>query len=304
MSWGLLPVDKPAGITSHDVVQRVRRAYGIRRVGHAGTLDPAATGVLLLCLGEATRLLEYMTGSDKTYTGTLLLGVGTSTDDAEGQVLEIGSTQGLTLQEAERAASCLMGIIDQQVPRYSAVHIAGQRAYDLARSGADFDPPTRQVRILEFHVAPESDNTGETWLLRFQVTCSAGTYIRSLCRDFGRLLGVPAHLRSLRRTMASGMDIEECIPLTTLLGDEQRLKYLRHPLDALKHYQQLEVSLPEAERLACGQKLRYVQGNSHVWTETVFLTCGGRLVASATPIQERTGVWILKPQKVFWKRGE
>jgi len=193
---GFLVVDKEAGWTSHDVVARCRRILGERRVGHAGTLDPGATGVLVLGVGRATRLLRYLSGVDKEYHGEVVLGSTTDTLDDDGEVTGRFDMSGVTLDAVAEAAKGLTGEIDQRVPMVSAVKVDGQRLHRLARAGVEVETPVRRVRVDRLEVAPGS----EPGTIRIDVCCSAGTYVRALAADLGTALGGGAHLRALRRT--------------------------------------------------------------------------------------------------------
>jgi tRNA pseudouridine55 synthase len=201
---GILLVDKPQGITSHDVVARARRALGTRKIGHAGTLDPMATGLLVLGVEGATRLLTFVVGLDKTYEATIRLGVATDTDDADGQI--VATTDASSLDSAgiaERIAP-LTGRISQVPSTYSAIKVDGRRAYDLARAGEDVQLKAREVTVSRFDVLAERRTTTDDGVavvdLDVVVDCSSGTYIRSLARDLGAALGVGGHLTALRRT--------------------------------------------------------------------------------------------------------
>ncbi|HEY4669784.1 MAG TPA: tRNA pseudouridine(55) synthase TruB [Tepidiformaceae bacterium] len=208
---GILLIDKPSGWTSHDVVARSRRLTGQRRIGHTGTLDPMATGLLVLCLGRATRLVEYMTGHDKRYIGHIRLGEATDTDDADGRVIARSPVPPLTSVALEAIAREFTGPLLQRPPAYSAVKIEGQRAYAAARAGKDLDLPPRPVtvhRLLLEQLEPE--------LLAITVECGAGTYVRSLARDIGDRLGCGAHLASLRRTHVGGFDVGVALTLDSL----------------------------------------------------------------------------------------
>lgn len=209
---GLLLLDKPAGWTSHDVVARVRRLAGTRRVGHAGTLDPMATGLLLLGVGRATRLLGHLSKADKEYTGTIRLGAATTTDDADGELLPpAGPVPEWTLPAAKAAIRALTGETDQTPPAYSAISVGGRRAYARARAGEDVALAPRRVRVGEFElVGVHGDD------LDVRVVCSAGTYIRSLARDLGRALGVGGHLLALRRTRIGPFGLSEARTLDQL----------------------------------------------------------------------------------------
>ena len=212
---GVVLIDKPAGVTSHDVVGRVRRALGMRRVGHAGTLDPMATGVLVVGVGPTTRLLGIVGAHDKEYEATIRLGATTTTDDREGEVVAAASATALaaiTDEMVTEAVGGFLGTIAQRPSAVSAVKIDGKRAYERVRSGEDVELPTRQVRIANFDVL--DIEPGSEWIdVRVRVECSAGTYVRALARDLGAALGVGGHLTALRRTRSGGVSVVECIDL-------------------------------------------------------------------------------------------
>ncbi|HEX8002994.1 MAG TPA: tRNA pseudouridine(55) synthase TruB [Mycobacteriales bacterium] len=195
---GLLVVDKPAGWTSHDVVARVRRLAGTRRVGHAGTLDPMATGVLVLGVEKATRLLGHLTLHDKRYDATVAFGVTTTTDDAEGEVVATADASGVTEAAVVAAAAALTGDVEQVPPGVSAISVGGVRSYARVRRGETVELPARRVTVHAFDVLSFSAGSAQV-----RVHCSSGTYVRALARDLGAALGVGAHLTALRRT-ASG----------------------------------------------------------------------------------------------------
>jgi tRNA pseudouridine55 synthase len=199
---GVLVVDKPTGMSSHAVVARVRRATGIRKVGHAGTLDPMATGVLVLGLGRGTRLLHFLVGADKAYDATIRLGVTTATDDADGQAQQRCDARGLTEGEIGAAAERLTGEISQVPSAVSAIKVDGRRAYARVRAGEDVELEPRQVLVASFdvhRVRPAHDEPAAVDV-DVSVACSSGTYVRALARDMGAALGVGGHLTSLRRT--------------------------------------------------------------------------------------------------------
>jgi tRNA pseudouridine55 synthase len=194
---GLVVVDKEAGWTSHDVVARCRRIFGQRRVGHAGTLDPDATGVLLIGLGRATRLLRFLTALPKTYTTDIVLGRETSTLDASGDVVATYDMRHVTPEAVRAAAAALTGEIEQVPPMVSAVKVGGRRLHELARQGVEVERPPRMVTVSRFDVAPDPARPG---VYRAEVVCSSGTYIRVLAHDLGHALGGGAHVADLRRT--------------------------------------------------------------------------------------------------------
>ena len=205
---GFVIIDKPAGITSHDVVARLRRVMGTKRVGHAGTLDPMATGVLVLGINNATKFLQFITDGKKRYLGTIRLGQSTTTDDKEGEVLSSHSINHITDDAIRSYLSSQIGIIMQVPSKVSAIKIAGERAYDLVRQGKEVEIPARQVEISKLEVIAISRN--EFIDIDIDVTCSAGTYIRSIARDLGAALEVGGHLISLRRTLVSPFDLSDC----------------------------------------------------------------------------------------------
>ncbi len=202
---GILNVDKPSGLTSHDVVVLVRRAARQRKVGHAGTLDPMATGVLLVCLDKATRVTEYLMASPKTYDAVIRLGVTTTTDDAEGEIVTQSQIE-VPYAEIERTVQQFVGRIEQVPPAYSALKRGGQRLYKLARRG---QVPEVLPRLVEIHALQVEEWTPP--MLHVQVRCGPGTYIRALARDLGRSLGCGAHLASLRRMASGRFTVEQAI---------------------------------------------------------------------------------------------
>ena len=217
---GLVVVDKPAGITSHDVVARVRRLAGTRKVGHAGTLDPMATGVLVLGLNRATRLLGHLTLTDKAYAATVRLGMTTTTDDAEGEVVDSQPTDGLTETAVRDALAAFVGEIDQVPSAVSAIKIDGKRAYARVRDGEQVDLPARRVSVHSIDVVSTSlDRRDQPVTLDIEVRCSSGTYIRAIARDLGAALGVGGHLTALRRTAVGPFLIDEARTLDALADD-------------------------------------------------------------------------------------
>ncbi|MFK4730167.1 tRNA pseudouridine(55) synthase TruB [Agromyces mediolanus] len=218
MNSGILLVDKPQGITSHDVVARVRRLAGTRRVGHAGTLDPMATGLLLLGVGGSTRLLHYLVGLDKQYLATIRLGWGTTSDDAEGEPLERASAARIADIGDEAIAagiSRLTGPIEQVPSSVSAVKVDGRRAYDRVRAGEQVELAARRVTVSAFELLGVR-RSAEAIDLDVRVDCSSGTYIRALARDLGSGLGVGGHLTALRRTRIGRFPIEDAAALDEL----------------------------------------------------------------------------------------
>lgn len=206
VSPALLLVDKPGGLTSHDVVARTRRAFGTRKVGHAGTLDPMATGLLVIGIEGATRLLTYIVGADKTYTATIRLGETTGTDDAEGEILERTDAGGIADDRIAAGIAALTGEISQVPSAVSAIKVDGRRAYDRVRAGEHVELKARDVTVSRFELLERRDGDGVIDL-DVVVDCSSGTYIRALARDLGAALGVGGHLTALRRTRVGPFDV-------------------------------------------------------------------------------------------------
>jgi tRNA pseudouridine55 synthase len=211
VSPGILLVDKPGGMTSHDVVSRARRALGTRKVGHAGTLDPMATGLLLLGVDSATRLLTYLVGLGKRYTATIRLGAATDTDDAEGSVISTADASGIGGVDT----SAFTGTIEQVPSSFSAVKVDGRRSYDRARAGEEVVLAPRTVTVSRFDVLAERHD-GSFLDLDVVVECSSGTYIRALARDLGRHLGVGGHLTALRREAIGGFEVRDAVAIDDL----------------------------------------------------------------------------------------
>ncbi|PZS27065.1 MAG: tRNA pseudouridine(55) synthase TruB [Pseudonocardiales bacterium] len=216
MSDGLVIVDKPAGLTSHDVVSRMRRLAHTRRVGHAGTLDPMATGVLVLGVDKATRLLHHLVLTDKTYTATIRLGQATVTDDAEGDVVSTASAQGVDDAAVRAAMLPLTGEVLQVPSSVSAIKVDGQRAYKRVREGEDVELAARPVTVARFDAVDFARPSDDLLDIQVEVECSSGTYVRALARDLGRALGVGGHLTALRRTRVGPFTIEQAQSLEDL----------------------------------------------------------------------------------------
>ena len=237
MTEGLLVIDKPAGMTSHDVVDRVRDLFDMTKVGHAGTLDPDATGVLLIGMGRATRLLSYAQGAPKRYRAVAAFGSTTSTQDASGEVLQERPVT-FSRDDLEEAAARFVGDIEQTPPMVSAVRVAGQRLHKLARAGKEVERKPRPLTIYELDVV-DFDGAEATLDLR----CSAGTYVRTLINDIGEAVGSGAHMKSLVRTEAGGFTLEDAIPLTDV-----NESHLRPLVDMVKGLFRFEVD-PDAAKL-------------------------------------------------------
>jgi tRNA pseudouridine55 synthase len=286
---GVLPVDKPVGPTSHDAVAHVRRALRTRQVGHTGTLDPFASGLLLVCVGQATRLAEYLTGLPKSYAATLRLGETTDTDDLTGEAIGGSDAwRGLSVEDVENALLRQVGTIQQLPPVYSAKKVDGERMYAVARRGGEVERKPVTVTIHAIRVTrielPDVD---------FEVDCGSGTYIRAIARDAGEALGTGAHLRSLRRTAVGVHLVDRAVPLEAL-GDEDRVRSaLLTPLDALAGLPRVAVDDAGAAALGFGRAIP-APADAPEGVPLALAGADGRLLA----IGERAGDAV-KPRKVF-----
>jgi tRNA pseudouridine55 synthase len=280
---GLVVVDKPAGITSHDVVSRVRRLAGTRKVGHAGTLDPMATGVLLVGINRATRLLGHLMLTEKAYDATIRLGVRTVTDDAEGAVLAESGTAGVTEDAVRAGLAAMVGEIEQRPSAVSAVKVDGRRAYDRVRAGEDVELPARTVRIEQIQVTrvalPDVD---------VSVRCSSGTYIRAIARDLGDALGVGGHLTALRRTAVGPFTAEDAGPLDSLAEEFTMLPIADV---ARRCFPAIDLDAEQAASVRVGRALSVVAG--HEGPIALFAPDGEFLA-----LYEQAGAGI-KPVAVF-----
>jgi tRNA pseudouridine55 synthase len=288
---GIVVVDKPGGMTSHDVVARCRRIFGTRKVGHAGTLDPMATGVLVIGVDRATKILGLLTGATKSYAATVRLGQTTTTEDAEGEVLQTVSARHVTADGIAAAAAGLRGDIEQVPSAVSAIKVGGRRAYRLAREGHDVELPARPVRIDRFEVldvrCPPDAGLVD---VDVEVDCSSGTYIRALARDLGAALGVGGHLSALRRTRVGRFSLEHARALDDL-AEHPRLTC---SLDeaCLLLFPRRDLSAAEADAAANGRAL------ARAGIDGVYAACdaGGRVIALLRDEGERTrSVVVVRP---------
>ena len=286
---GILLVDKPSGPTSHDVVEQVRKAAGIRRVGHAGTLDPFASGLLLLLLGSATRLSEYFLGMETGYDATLRLGMETDSWDLEGEVIrEDPGWNRITGEDVEMALAGLRGPILQTPPVYSAKKIRGEAAHRRARRGEDVSLDPVEVTVLDLTLAGV-----ELPFVHLKVHCSSGTYVRALARDLGRALGVGGHLTALRRTSIGPFAVSEALAPSSLGDPASVLEALIPSAPALAHLPAVVVGPEQAARIRQGQSLPLVE-NGLPEEAPVRILLEGELVAVAYGEGGR-----LRPRKVM-----
>lgn len=285
---GVLPVDKPAGPTSHDVVAAARRALGTRRIGHTGTLDPFASGLLLLCIGAATRLAEYLVPLPKTYRAVIRFGTATATDDPTGAVTNTSECwRALEPARIRAALEAHVGETDQVPPAYSAKKIEGVRMYRRARAGAA--PALSPVRVRIDDIRPVRVEPPD---VTAEIDCGAGTYIRALARDIGRDVDCVAHLAELRRTRVGRYHVEDAVSLDRLDDDEAVRNAWVAPLAALDHLPIVTVSDAEAEALRHGRAVR-APGDSPD-CEILAVAYHGRLLAIAARVDHR-----IEPRKVL-----
>ncbi len=240
--FGFVVIDKPTGLTSHDCVNRLRRVFGIKRIGHGGTLDPAVTGVLPIAIGKATRLLQFLPGT-KAYQGIIQLGRTTSTDDIHGEILTDKNWPQLNSIYLNKVLRKFTGNIKQKPPRISSVHIKGERAYKRAHRGEVFELSSKEIVIHQLLLLNWNQDVGQ---LEIKVNCSSGTYIRSLARDLGEILGCGGCLAQLRRTQALGFQEEQCIKLPNLNNNnEYEVPEIVEPLEALAHLNKFKIRQQE-----------------------------------------------------------
>ena len=252
MTDGFLVVDKAGGMTSHDVVAVARKALGTRKVGHAGTLDPMATGILVLGFGNGTRLLQYITDGDKSYIATIILGASTITDDKEGEVITSTDASAVSDDEINRVLATMIGTIAQRPSSVSAVKVGGERAYDRVRAGESFELAAREVTITQLDVV-QIRHCEKTTEVDIEVTCSAGTFIRAIARDLGAELRVGGHLSALRRTRVAGFNENDAVSFENLKAGN--FTSLDLAAVARSTFAVRELTLEEVQELSFGRPL-------------------------------------------------
>lgn len=298
---GLLVLDKPSGWTSHDAVAKLRNILGIRRIGHIGTLDPDATGLLPACLGKATRIVEYLMDLPKSYQVQMKLGEETDTDDASGQVIASGAWKQLSEDRVQAEVMRFQGEISQVPPMFSAIKKNGRRLYEYARNGEEVEREPRTVIIHEI-----GDFTCDLPDVSFYVRCSKGTYVRSLCRDIGRALGSRAHMAGLRRTESATFTEKDAVSISEIarLGREQALSLLI-PMDRpLGHLQAVEVRSDSAKKICQGAPVASddLVRQPEAWRMGDLLRVyneKGVFMAIGKAHRSAQGVFLVLPQKVF-----
>jgi tRNA pseudouridine55 synthase len=294
---GFLNLNKPDGLTSHDCVARVRRLVRLKRVGHGGTLDPAATGVLPIALGKATRLLQYMQ-QDKAYRATIRLGVRTTTDDLEGEVIATQSTAGLTLETVKPLLQQFQGTIQQIPPIYSAIQVNGKRLYDIARAGGTAQVPERTVEIYQIQVLDW--RPGEFAEIDVAIACGSGTYIRAIARDLGASLNIGGVLASLTRTQSCGFDLADSLTLEELEAQLHETTFQPvPPAEALKHLTAVTLLAEDAHRWRLGQRLSWNDTPTNAPTNALRVHHeDGDFLGIGQVMRSESGL-LLAPQMVF-----
>jgi tRNA pseudouridine55 synthase len=301
-SPGFVVVDKPAGWTSHDVVARMRRLAGTRKVGHAGTLDPMATGVLVVGIGQATRLMSFVTAADKSYDATVRLGVATVTDDAEGEVTRRVDASGIGAERIDAAIARLTGRIEQVPSAVSAIKVGGKRSYARVRAGEGVELAARPVTVSRFErgeLARAEDDGVPCLDLDVSVTVSSGTYVRALARDLGGALGVGGHLTALRRTRVAGFVVDDATPLedlTAAVEAGEPLPLIPLAAAATGALPSREVTAEEARELSFGRRIARDASDGEPTAEAPLAVVGpdGSLVALVVAAGEQ-----LRPNAVF-----
>jgi tRNA pseudouridine55 synthase len=289
---GVLVVDKPVGLTSHDVVQVVRKGTNIKRAGHTGTLDPRASGVLVILLGPAVRLSEYVSASDKRYQAVLRLGASTDTYDAEGRITRSVPIDHISEAQFEAAMQDFIGEIEQVPPPYSAVKVKGRKAYEMARDGEEVDLAPRRIKVYHLELLEWAPPEAV-----IDVYCSSGTYVRSLAHDLGEKMGVGAHLVGLRRTKSGRFTLRDAVPLRKLreaFEEGNWYQYLIPAAEALSDWPAVELNTEQMDLIRHGHRIS-AEPSEAVMARGI--NEQGELVALLEYVPE-TGEW--QPKKVFF----
>jgi tRNA pseudouridine55 synthase len=293
---GFINLNKPAGLTSHDCVAKIRRLLKTSKVGHGGTLDPAATGVLPIAVGKATRLLPLFP-EKKAYQAKIRLGMRTNTDDREGEVIETKSASHITLKQIQLLLPQFIGKIEQIPPAFSAIKRDGKRLYELARKGEQVDVPVRTVEVYEINVL--SWNMGEYPQLELEIACGAGTYIRAIARDLGSLLNVGGTLAALIRTESCGMKLSQSITLEEIETQVKTETFsLISPAIALQHLPEILLSPEEVKRWMQGQKLARNDLETPITGFTRLNDTNGQFLGIGELIHSEAN-WLIVPKIVF-----
>lgn len=301
---GLLPLWKERGMTSHDCVFKLRKILHTKKIGHGGTLDPDVDGVLPICIGKATKVIEYLTDSGKTYKGEITLGYSTTTEDKSGEIVEQRAvTEALTKEQVDEAMAAFVGEITQIPPMYSAVKVNGRRLYEYARNNETVERPVRKAQIYRFERTSEilwSKEAGTvSW--RFEVECGKGTYVRTLAVDTGSKLGYPAHMSDLTRTASAGMDESQAITLAEVASYMENgtiEEYLLPIETGVAKFEQVDIDETVWQKVKNGMRLDYqVFGLSEMPSEEIALFYQGKVVSIYQPNPKEKNK--LKPSKVL-----
>ena len=285
MVSGIALIDKQQGFTSHDVVAKLRKLLGTKKIGHAGTLDPMATGLLLMGVGAGTKLMQYLSGLDKTYLATIRLGASSSTDDAHGELGELRDASQVSREQLETEILKLTGNIEQVPSSVSAIKVDGKRAYDLVRAGEEVVLKSRKVTVSRFEIVGEPLVVEKYLDINVEVDCSSGTYIRALARDLGEALGVGGHLTALRRTRIGSFEVSNAREITQEPTLVTNLEVLKTLMPEVVISQQQEIDLRHGKRLALE-----ISGTSCA-------TANGRLVAVIEPVGSEAKSSVVFPEE-------
>lgn len=301
---GILPLWKERGMTSHDCVFKLRKILKTKKVGHGGTLDPDVDGVLPICIGKGTKVIEYLQDSGKIYEGEITLGFSTTTEDRSGDIVETKAVDGvLSTEEIDRMMKSFIGTIKQIAPMYSAVKVNGKRLYEYARAGETVERPERQAVIESFQRTTEpvynEENKTQSW--RFQVTCGKGTYVRTLAVDLGEKLGYPAHMSDLTRLASGGFSVGQAVTLaqvSELMENEQIDQALQPIEEAMKDFPRIDLTEEDWQRVKNGQVLPMKAFRIKKMPEKLIAFYYQNLLVSLYG-QHPEKNWLLKPSKVI-----
>ncbi|MCY9375676.1 tRNA pseudouridine(55) synthase TruB [Bacillus sp. T17B1] len=305
---GVLLLHKPVGMTSHDCVMKIRKLLKTKKVGHTGTLDPEVSGVLPICVGRATKIVEYLTEKSKTYDAEITLGFSTTTEDQTGETVETKPVnQDIDKAEVEKVLNSLKGKQEQIPPMYSAVKVNGKKLYEYARAGIEVERPKRMINIEDIALTTEIKHNGETASFRFTVTCSKGTYVRTLAVMIGEKLGYPAHMSHLIRTASGDFSLDECFTFEDLEAQVQSGTVGEHtvPIErALNHLPKWIISDTLAKKVENGALLETPEQFSEMASEDriAVFTESGSCLAIYFPHPAKKG--LLKPAKVLMQKSE
>lgn len=296
---GILPLNKPKGLTSHDCVIKIRKLLNVKKAGHTGTLDPEATGVLPICIGRATKVVEYMADYDKAYEAVVTLGSATTTEDAAGEIIEEKAiSTSISTDEIRSVLQEMTGVIEQVPPMYSAVKVDGKRLYEYAFAGKVIERPSRKVNIYALELLTEHPVDNENRSFAIRVSCSKGTYIRTLAVDIGKKLGYPAHLADLKRVQSGPFTLEDTLPFSEIetLATSGQIETILHPIDkAVAHFEKVVVGNELAVKIEHGAVIRRLKNMEE--KRYAIYNKEGELLAIYIPHPTKSG--YMKPEKVI-----